>query len=499
MHFYNTTRLWGAKWDLHLDTKVAILDGLVSSNTTRFALTPDCSTGNCTFPSYNGISHSSIGTCRKCADVTPWLVEERAAAYWDNGTESKSLLFKIVLPVGSSIGNSTVTPVHIGTITGHSTIWKWNHRLYNSTEAWNGAFLAAFGDEFRDVFTSSIFNVSLVTFIDSGCEYVDVDDWPSQKCSNNGIATSYYGKSNYNVVATSCSFYPCVRDYHGSVQNARFEEAIIAETPVLQPPEESTKSLPDFEHFHTPCQVDGQEYTVNNVSLIPKDNHNFTRTFVDDRNISVPNECLFGMSGLYALNLGEFMSETMLGDCVVPNRINFGAKTEDYVALICNPWFIKGLAAQGNATFKTLDANMQSVALAITSEIRKQGSDYDTVTWGSPRSQPPLYAQGTVIQTTICTKFDWKWLAFPVVLLASMMLLLCITCGKMLLDRHRIPAWKSSILPLLFTGNQIGRNVVAGDLDGILADTDKMIVSLSHGGKGWEFVSEYSSHQEEMK
>lgn len=489
---------------MDLSTKVAILDGLISSNTTKFALTPDCSTGNCTFPSYNGISHSSIGMCRKCVDVTPWLVEEKVATNLENGTESDNPLFKIVLPDGSSVGNSTGlhAPVKIETVTGYNTIWKSNHPMYGGLwERWNGSFLAAFGDEFRDVFTSSILNISLVTFTDSGCEYFDGDGRPSQKCSNNGVPTSYYGYngSMYNVVATSCSFYPCVRDYHGSVQDARFKETIIAETPVLQPPGQDNHTFPNFERFHTPCQIDGNVYTAENVSLIPKDNHNFTLTMVGDEQISVPTQCVFGMYGVYALSLGDFMSETMFGDCTVPSRITFGMKTEDYVALMCYPWYIKGLAAQGNATFETLDANMQSVALAITSEIRNQGSDFDSLMWQSPTSQPPLYAQGTVIRTTVCTRFDWKWLAFPVALLASTMLLLCITCGKMLLDRHRIPAWKSSNLPLLFTGNQIGRNVAAGDLDRILADTDKMIVRLSHDGKGWEFVSEYSSHQEGTK
>lgn len=407
-----------------------------------------------------------------------------------------------MLPDGSSVGNSSMTtgPVNIETVTGRNTIWKSNHSGYHGLwESWNGSFLAAFGAEFQDIFTSSILNASLVTFTDSGCEYVDDDGRPSQKCSNNGVPTSYYGTNIYNVVAKSCSFYPCVRDYHGSVQNARFKETIIAETPVLQPPGQGSNAFPNFEHFHTPCRIDGQVYTANNVSLIPKDKHNFTRTFVGDEEISVPTQCVFGMYGVYTLSLGNFMSETMLGNCIVPSRINFGKKSEDYVALMCDPWYIKGLAAQGNATFETLDANMQSVALAITSEIRNQGSDLDSFMWRSPYAQPPLYAQGTIIRTTVCTRFDWKWLAFPVVLLASTMLLLCITCGKMLLDRHKIPMWKSSILPLLFTGNQIGRNVVTGDLDGILADTDKMIVSLSHGGKGWEFVSEYSSYQEEMK
>ena len=219
---------------LDMDTRVAILDGLVSSNTTRSTLIPDCSSGNCTFPSYNGVSHSSIGMCRKCANVTPWLVGGKDTTDGANGNRTAEGNIDIVLPDGSSVGYSTVYPMRVATITGRNTIWKWNHPTYRAgNEPWNGSFLAAFGDEFRDVFTSSIFNVSIVTFTQDGCEYVAGD---VGKCSNNGAPTSFYGTQVYNVIATSCSFYPCIRDYYGSVQNARFNETIIAETPVLQPP-----------------------------------------------------------------------------------------------------------------------------------------------------------------------------------------------------------------------------------------------------------------------
>jgi hypothetical protein len=481
-----------------MDTKAAVLAGLISSNTTQFVLTPDCSSGNCTFPSYNGISHSSIGMCSKCADVTPWLVERKDPIYWANRTKTAQSNFNIVLPDGSSVGNSTASPLHIGTIIGRNTIWKWNHQLHHgASEAWNGSFLDAFGDEFQDVFISSIFNVSLITFTNKGCEYVDDDGRPPNTCSNNGDPTSYYNSSIYNVVATSCSFYPCVRDYHGSVQNARFTETIIAETPVLQPPGQEKAQFPNFQHFHVPCQIDGQEYTADNVSSISKDAHNFTNTFVGDKNISVPTQCVFGMHGVYALSLGNFMKETMLGDCFEPARITFSSLPQNYVTLMCDPWYLKVLPAKGNATFETLDANMQSVALAITSEIRKQGSDYDGVFLAnqSLQNQPPLHARGTVVRTTVCTQFDWKWLAFPLALLALTIFLLCITCGQMLFDRHGIPAWKSSILPLLFAG----RSNVARDLDRTNADPDKMIVRLANDGKGWEFVSEHGPQQGERK
>lgn len=477
-----------------MDTRVAILNGLVSSNTARFTLTPDCSSGNCTFPSYNGISHSSIGMCRKCANVTPWLAEKKDAIDWANGNRTAEGNIDIVLPDGSSVGSSTVSSLRVLTITGRNTIWKWNHPRYRAVnEPWNGSFLAAFGDEFQDVFTSSIFNVSIVTFTEEGCEYVADDDSSPGKCSDNGAPALHYGTAVYNTVATSCSFYPCVRDYHGSVQNARFYETIIAETPVLQPPGQEHRSFPNFQHFHMPCQIDGQVHTANNIYSIPKADYNFTKAFVGDEEISVPTQCVFGMLGLYALTLGSFMRQMMLGDCG-PRLRDDNTQFQD-----CDPWYIEGLGANNSASFETLDASMQAVALAITSEIRKQGLDYDSIFLSHNKllpDQPPIYVRGTVIRTAVCTQFDWKWLAFPVALLASTMILLCITCGRMLFDRHRIPAWKSSILPLLFAGRS---GSVARDLYQPNADPDKLIVRLAYDEKGWEFVSEHGPQQGERK
>ena len=241
-----------------------------------------------------------------------------------------------------------------------------------------------------------------------------------------------------------------------------------------------------------PCHIDGQAYTANNVSSIPKADYNFTNAFVGNEEISVPTQCVFGMDGSYALSLGINMKHIMLGGCVA------GSENRD-TELVCNPWYIEGLGAKGNANFETLDASMQAVALAITSEIRKQGFDYDSVVLSGDwifSEQPPTYVRGTVIRTAVCTQFDWKWLVFPAALLASTMLLLCITCGKMLFDRHRIPAWKSSILPMLFAGRS---GVVVRDLDKINADPDKLIVRLVHDGNGWEFVSEHGPQQGERK
>jgi len=67
-------------------------------------------------------------------------------------------------------------------------------------------------------------------------------------------------------------------------------------------------------------------------------------------------------------------------------------------------WWLKSLFNDGNATFNTIDANMEAVAVAMTNELRRTGSAWDGT---------PSYVLGNVSRATVYTRFDWKWLSFP--------------------------------------------------------------------------------------
>lgn len=94
------------------------------------------------------------------------------------------------------------------------------------------------------------------------------------------------------------------------------------------------------------------------------------------------------------------------------------------------------------------------------------------------------------MQTTVCTEFDWKWLGFPLALAFLKSLVLRISCGKMLFDTQKMPAWKSSVLPLLLAVTQIGATTGAEDMDKIKINTKNVVVSLAHFEKEWEIVVE---------
>jgi hypothetical protein len=204
---------------------------------------------------------------------------------------------------------------------------------------------------------------------------------------------------------------------------------------------------------------------------------------VDQINITFPVDCACDVDGVYALSLVDFMYETIFGNCTIPSRINFDGDSDDYESVNCTPWYLKGLVNKGNASFESIDRNMQSIAVATTSEMRKRGVDQQT------RIDPnQIFAKGTVLRTTVCTRFDWKLLSFPLVLTLLAILLLSHLFVKTMFDVQGIPAWKSSVLPLLLVGNQIGASIRAEEVDAIKKNTNNVIVHVAHHDQGFELV-----------
>jgi hypothetical protein len=492
MHFLNLARISGPDWDLDLNTKIAISDGIGNPDTTRSNISPSCSTGNCVFPSYNGVTHSSLGLCKKCADTTLWLGVEDSVEfnYGPYGPKTNSTYQYIQLPGGHGIGRwdkgqQPPLPRTIVSISDHNT-------RYFDAYPLNGSLLEAFDDSFDNIFKASILNVSILSFTNNSCESLPQQDgWALQKCPGINDSNSSFEIMDFlNAVSTTCSFYPCVRDYHGSVRDTIFTETVVNETPIMQLEGQDISELHDYIHLHTPCRIDNQIYTIDNISSIPRDGHNFTSIYSNGTNMTFPTECTYGTSAIYALSLSAFINSSMVGDCITPSRINFNGDPDDYNSLICSPWQIKALNMKGNASFESIDHNIEAIALAVTSEIRKQGTGQR-----ESMAPTPLYATGSVIRTTVCTKFDWVWLSFPLALIVVTVLFLGIACARMLLDKQMTPAWKSSLLPLLLVGNRLKGAAVAKDLDTIKKETDPLVVHLEDDGRGWEFAVEANKYK----
>jgi hypothetical protein len=274
------------------------------------------------------------------------------------------------------------------------------------------------------------------------------------------------------------------------VNDTVFTETVVRQTPMEADPTDSyiisprPPFLPGHTLFNDHCVIDGQPVSQTNFSSVVVNKTAVNDTVIDGKNVSVPHECFYYITGDYFRPFSNFLASSLNGGCT---RQAVGERFE-WTSAICDDWPIKSFANKGNATFATIDANMEAIAVAITNELRRQGSGWD----GNP-----AYVQGTVMRETVCMQFDWKWLAFPWALLLLATLSLLIAAIETSADKNEIPIWKSSSLPLLFTGDGIGTMGAPRSIDGVEKKADVAVVRLNRGSDGWEFTCEQAGHMRE--
>lgn len=130
---------------------------------------------------------------------------------------------------------------------------------FNQASApFNNSILEAFDESFKNIFQSSILNVSVLTFKNKDCNPLGPDTEPLDRCSNHNFNTTHHPLGFSNVAAIVCSFFICVQDYHGYVDKTIFTETVLNSTPImaLGPPRPRI-CPPPFLHIYTPCVING--------------------------------------------------------------------------------------------------------------------------------------------------------------------------------------------------------------------------------------------------
>ena len=183
---------------------------------------------------------------------------------FNSSETSNDRVENLVLPNGVGVGGSAVNygwPLEIAKIVSGA----------GRVESIKPAFEPLSG--------AGVFSADIITFTGHGrdMQVMEWGGWDLGNCTNQHFNLSYM--NGWHVVAADCSFYACVRDYHGSVQNTVFTETALSEIPIVLPPNQTQdmtiRGLTQFVHSHTPCLVDGQAYTIDNASSIPSNATNF--------------------------------------------------------------------------------------------------------------------------------------------------------------------------------------------------------------------------------
>jgi hypothetical protein len=240
--------------------------------------------------------------------------------------------------------------------------------------------------------------------------------------------------------------YPCVKELRASVENGRFDETTVNETPIYSPnPIRSANMVIGM--IKTPCFIDGIRYDRQNFSLVPA-------LGAMNGSERVKQKCFYDVPFdiLSSIMQGTWLKDLLSGNCSM--AINQGDTQEARSFALCqensfsaNKWWLSGLYNNGNATFATISATMDDVATALTDSMRLASVADDGLNENNT-------VNGTVWKADVCTEFSWRWLLFPLALIAFSVVSLVLMILSTAFSEDQIPVWKSSILPFLYLGNR---------------------------------------------
>lgn len=284
----------------------------------------------------------------------------------------------------------------------------------------------------------------------------------------------------FSLLAAECFIYPSIRHYAGSVVNNNLDERLVGEPALLKSADidDDTNSNILYFTFMDPCFVGGEIYTTSNMTDVPGDRITIRaeNSYQNYSEITGPKYCLYSLdsSATDALSDGIRYSvfDLQQGDC---------SPSDDYTETSCSfSWWLEPLSNGGNATIESITSVLNRMTDSITNQLRMNGSDYD----GNPSN-----VTGMAYQMAICTQFRWQWLIFPAAVVFATLGLLVITAWLQWRDAH-LPAWKASVLPILFYGlEDETRLMQAVPNKELVKAADEVRAKLSFGNDGLRFHS----------
>ena len=427
----------------------SIIDSLTNLNQNQTALVNGCSTGNCTFPMTNGITHSTIGMCSQCIDITSRLQ--------GNDTSHATL-------AGPSIEYDTLPYVDIALPNGLLLQSGWG-------DGRGGVLNASCWDDGRfDSILSEVEDDSFVAIIPAS-----IINWTMIAISGSDMPNIF--------LSTACSLYPCMRHYAGLVDRGEFKETLVSTVPALLAlstvPESSMPTADNFSDYYfsdfyagitASCVIDGKAYDLTRIQpnqIGISENGSVVLT-LGGGNLTLPSQCINKMDSGYVGELAGFLTDVLVGSC-----------STNISPPCSNQWWLRGrLWNSGNATLDTVQTTFDSVVESITKRMQVQ--------WYDPSTDGPELIYGNVIQTTTCIAFSWEWMLFPALLIILTVICLVVTMVQPIYGVEK-PLWKSSILPLLYAspGTQL---IASGEAHDMKAKSKITVAKLEKSKDKWSFV-----------
>jgi len=469
-----TFRFGAGQWRLTPDFQGALVDGLTAplSNVSIPTLSAACTTGNCTFPSYAGVTHSTMGLCSACVDLTNHIT-------LIPGTKTN-----YTLPGGPFVDASDAGGTSSPILNVQPNTLKWLPQ--SSLEPHNAAF------------SSSAINMTMIAL--------------TRFSQGTNITISSPYSLEWHPFAVTCAIHPCLRNYHGAVSNNILNETLLSTVPAIPAAEGefSSNGFHSSTALRTSCLIDGNLYTPSNFSLVPRtrtipgpskygpDTVSLPRLFEGvlapdgHTNVTAPYECIYKLYWVLYFALYYFFTDYLFtGSC-------FRSADAPEATLNCpdQVFWLNSFWENGNASMHTVQKTVDGFVKAATDRMRAEGgSMYNGRVPGEELPFEKLVVKGVGLDTTVCVEFDKWWLALPVGLLAlgAFLLVVVVLDGYLDVDENgegRQPVWKSSLLPLMYCGFLGGvgtpwRSVPEEDELEKLAKKEKAVLSVGGGSVGF--------------
>ncbi|KAK2023243.1 hypothetical protein LX32DRAFT_708586 [Colletotrichum zoysiae] len=277
----------------------------------------DCDSGNCTFESNSGVTHSSVGVCSQCADVRSELHEygDSETKVWDR--------------------YSSTYRFHDNTSFGIETAVE--PTLYNVTTLFDG-------------------QTSFLTLTAARCVAKVNEEGQAKRYCRHNYENMPRLSSDLDIAAAKCTLYPCLRHYHGHITNGTFHEDLIRSQPMKKQSKRTFSDDPPYISMIEPCNIDEEWYDLSNITNAPRDGRNWTSWSSDGVSYETPGQCLRVMPSTEFMGLTTFLLDNLKGSC----------------------WWVKALYMNGNATFETFKAAHENMATAVTNRMRANGLTWST-------------------------------------------------------------------------------------------------------------------------
>lgn len=430
-----------SEYRMRPDLKImaASLEGILGPASNRQAVPFECLTGNCDFDPY-----SSLAYCSSCADITSSVQEHWGPDYYDPDTTvwTYGLPGDYIHQDGASLP-AQHCQLSFKDIKGHP------HLSVEPTEDSDPDHLiTCFGRNSHQ----SAFNLTILSMSWANCSRgLDVDNsgcdsYPQQLPS---LANTS------GLVAMNCTLGLCIADYTSRVRNGALEETMTGSLPSNLMSDDTSM----FNILRSPCMIDSKEYDLSNISKVSSfPGRNLTTINVDGRNVTAPLECIFTTAEAVPWAINSFVQGTLfrpLSQKEWPTcKIDFN-EGETF----CDPWYLEPLFRGSRPTAATISSDIDSLAAAITNRLRVIGLNVYRNESGA--------ILGTAIETTVCVRVDWPWLAFPAALVILTLALFITVVFK---TRHSQiangqPIWKSSAIVPFFHGLE-SRSHTSGNVEG---------------------------------